>query len=1145
MHQRRALAPRRPHLGRRARSVLMAIALGAAAATSGCDDGPAAGADPLRTKGQSDFQTSVTGAGLPGGGQSNEASRGGSGAAGGPATGAPSPQAPAVPGSSDPDSVSGSKDPGRLVEEGDVVKVAGTTLYILNEYRGLQVVDVGNVDQPALLSREAGVLGKPEDMYLRGTMAIALVSDHRQYSRCVECSGGAQLFKGSAAAFIDVSNPRAATLRARIEIRGTVTDSRIVGNVLYVVSQQYTLGQSSILDDGKNATTVQAFDITDPAKPAATASVEIPRGGWQNHVHFTDKLLYLASSGYGSWAEGKCVAPKPAEPGTSGGTMGGTGTATPGSVPGVAPQPQPPSMVTEPTINFGPCSRLTAVDIAAADGTIQLGAHVDVPGLVLDRWSMDHHQGILRVVTAPHGNGVPRITTYRSGSAAELTVFGPGLNVPVPRPEELKAVRFDGTRAFVVTFQRIDPLFIIDLSNPEAPQTLGELETPGWVDHIEPRGDRLVALGHDQMNVTDGGRGWVLSASIYDVSDLRAPKLMSREIFGEGSSTIPDTRNNVHKVFRVIDDAKLILMPYRAYLPATPTVPFGGATVGRVQLLDFDLPSGQVVKRGAIAHDGGVERALLAGNNVLAVSPEKLQVVDIANRAEPRTRGVLRLTRAVDEVVPVAPGFVATVTPSEDGEQTLLELHPASDPNGPVTAPELRLPVMRPRVFASGALLYLVGMQRRFAEAGPSKGNPALLTQLIVVDTTAGKLVQRGTLALPRLPALDQRPTLGGVPLSAALVGGSSLVLTLPRESCGGSSVGGSGGPGLPVPTSPPPPINMPPSTMPASSRPDASAPVDVRPAADGATMVPPATSLTRSGLTGVAADIMTAMCPPHEADFLVVDLRNPDVPTQSAKLKIAGASDVMGAAVIGNTFYVDHFEQVPGFDELNRVIVAGVRYYVTRVDLSNPASPQLAPKINVPGVFIAERTSDRTWFTVEPRRDASTGAEQLSLHALYQPAGQARAYLESTLPADAKLPGRLVFGDRAAFGISDGQLLTINLADSRALSVGARTQVPGVVPGNGSSGVGAATRVAPGERPITFTSGWAEVAALMGDHLLLNVDGGALLFDVKDPVKPNAVGFVRATAGNAARLHLDVGQPAFLPAGLYGVAPLPPPSLQ
>ena len=48
----------------------------------------------------------------------------------------------------------------------------------------------------------------------------------------------------------------------------------------------------------------------------------------------------------------------------------------------------------------------------------------------------------------------------------------------------LPSVRFDGDQAFVVTFKKTDPLYVIDLANPSQPRIAGELKIPGFSTYM-------------------------------------------------------------------------------------------------------------------------------------------------------------------------------------------------------------------------------------------------------------------------------------------------------------------------------------------------------------------------------------------------------------------------------------------------------------------------------------------------------------------------------------------------------------------------------------------------------------------------------------------------------------------------------------
>ena len=96
-----------------------------------------------------------------------------------------------------------------------------------------------------------------------------------------------------------------------------------------------------------------------------------------------------------------------------------------------------------------------------------------IPGMVRDRWSMDEHEGVLRVASGTAwGNGDVFLTTIDVTNPDSLLQLG---QATLHVNENLTAARFDGTRGYLVTYRNIDPLFIFDLSDPRNPRQKGEL----------------------------------------------------------------------------------------------------------------------------------------------------------------------------------------------------------------------------------------------------------------------------------------------------------------------------------------------------------------------------------------------------------------------------------------------------------------------------------------------------------------------------------------------------------------------------------------------------------------------------------------------------------------------------------------------
>jgi uncharacterized secreted protein with C-terminal beta-propeller domain len=118
-----------------------------------------------------------------------------------------------------------------------------------------------------------------------------------------------------------------------------------------------------------------------------------------------------------------------------------------------------------------------------------------------------------------------RLTVLRQSGAALAPV---GSVTGLGHGQRIYAVRYLGDKAFVVTYKQVDPLYALDLSNPAAPRVRGALELPGYSSYLHPvTDDLLLGIGRD---------GGGLQASLFDVSDLTAPRLVSRLGLGEGGS---------------------------------------------------------------------------------------------------------------------------------------------------------------------------------------------------------------------------------------------------------------------------------------------------------------------------------------------------------------------------------------------------------------------------------------------------------------------------------------------------------------------------------------------------------------------------------------------------------------------------------
>jgi len=192
-------------------------------------------------------------------------------------------------------------------------------------------------------------------------------------------------------------------------------------------------------------------------------------------------------------------------------------------------------------------ARLTALHkFGLNSGEIEYRGSGAVPGFM--GWQdpafrMDEYQGDLRIVTTEStftGEPLHRLNVLRErGDSRELELVAslPNSDQPaaIGKPgEDIYAVRFQEERAFVVTFERIDPLYVIDLSIPEQPRIAGELEVPGFSSYLHPVGDNyLLSIGQEVIDERNFGG---VKLELFDVSDIENPSSVNSHVVGERGS---------------------------------------------------------------------------------------------------------------------------------------------------------------------------------------------------------------------------------------------------------------------------------------------------------------------------------------------------------------------------------------------------------------------------------------------------------------------------------------------------------------------------------------------------------------------------------------------------------------------------------
>lgn len=166
----------------------------------------------------------------------------------------------------------------------------------------------------------------------------------------------------------------------------------------------------------------------------------------------------------------------------------------------------------------------------------------EVDGAIRDRWSMDEHDGVLRVAVGP------TVETGNWSSIVVLADTGDGRLDEVGRVdrigprEDIEAVRWFGDLALVVTFRQVDPLYTVDLADPARPQVVGELKIPGFSAYLHPLGPhRLLGVGEGPVPSRRGGESWGAQAGLFDLADLAEPRRLDVESWAPGTRHVAAT----------------------------------------------------------------------------------------------------------------------------------------------------------------------------------------------------------------------------------------------------------------------------------------------------------------------------------------------------------------------------------------------------------------------------------------------------------------------------------------------------------------------------------------------------------------------------------------------------------------------------
>jgi inhibitor of cysteine peptidase len=239
---------------------------------------------------------------------------------------------------------------------------------------------------------------------------------------------------------------------------------------------------------------------------------------------------------------------------------------------------------------------------------LNIAANGIVSGSLLNQFSLDEYGGNLRVATTIGGNFWGWGTsTGTNESTSDVYILNSNLEElgevnDLGAGERIYSARFVEDKGYIVTFKQIDPFYVLDLSNPENPNKVGELKIPGYSSYLHPISkDLIIGIGKEDNQ---------MKISLFEVSDPSAPREVSKYNLNEYWSDILNT----HHAFLLDKDHEIFFMP--------------GSQGGYI----FSYKDNEIKLEKAIKSDWGqVIRAIYINDLLYVISDAKITVLNENN----------------------------------------------------------------------------------------------------------------------------------------------------------------------------------------------------------------------------------------------------------------------------------------------------------------------------------------------------------------------------------------------------------------------------------------------------------------------------------------------------------------------------------
>jgi inhibitor of cysteine peptidase len=544
------------------------------------------------------------------------------------------------------------------VDEADLIKTDGTFIYQINN-NALIITKAVPADQMQVMSRLdfSNDSFYPVDFYITDTRLVLIGTGHtesyinpRPIMPLKEINIMPPYYREETARAIvyDMSDKTNLVKTRELELKGNYLTSRRIGQTVYLISNDY----------------LNYY----PGQEQEVVPLPAYRDSAANNVLndiACEKINYFPNCTYNSYIITAALPiDQPNQPAQVNSYLGSAENvyaslnnlyiAIPASAPQVpvvrdsAVPEQSPSTVSTRIYRF-----------SLKDKQINYSGAGTVPGRVLNQFSMDEYDNHFRIATTSEWYD----RKSGAGSSNNIYVLDNELKIKgkiemIAPGEQIYSARFMGKRAYMVTFRTVDPLFVIDLSDPAKPGILGKLKIPGYSNYLHPYDENhIIGIGKDTIEMKGYGdqpQAFYLGikVALFDVTDYNNPVEMDKVIIGDRGTESEVLQN--HRALLFSREKNLLAFPITlaqvdksnikktpGSLPAYGSFAFQGAYIYNISL------DGGLRYKGRISHlsqedylkagdywsnpDSSIQRILYLGNNLYTVSNQAIMANQLSD----------------------------------------------------------------------------------------------------------------------------------------------------------------------------------------------------------------------------------------------------------------------------------------------------------------------------------------------------------------------------------------------------------------------------------------------------------------------------------------------------------------------------------